>query len=58
MPTRDKNMLTVGIPERWEVHTTKSPIFGPNFFYSLLLYWFFLLLYIGNIATTKKFAQI
>jgi hypothetical protein len=28
--------LTVGIPERWEVHTTKNPIFGPNFFYSLL----------------------
>jgi hypothetical protein len=28
-------MLTVGIPERWEVHTRKNPIFGPNFFYSL-----------------------
>jgi hypothetical protein len=28
--------LTVGIPERWEVHTRKNPIFGPNFFYSLL----------------------
>jgi hypothetical protein len=31
-----KYTLTVGIPERWQVHTRKNPIFGPNFFYSLL----------------------
>jgi hypothetical protein len=24
--------LTVEIPEGWEVHTRKNPIFGPNFF--------------------------
>jgi hypothetical protein len=29
-------LLTVEIPEGWEVHTRKNPIFGPNFFYSLL----------------------
>jgi hypothetical protein len=28
--------LAVTIPEGWEVHTRKNPIFGPNFFYSLL----------------------
>jgi hypothetical protein len=29
-------ILTVVIPEKWEVHTTKNPIFGPNVFYSRL----------------------
>jgi hypothetical protein len=28
--------LTVGIPEGWELQFSENPIFGPNFFYSLL----------------------
>jgi hypothetical protein len=41
LPDKAKEMfrgqfLTVEIPEGWEVHTRKNPIFGPNFFYSLL----------------------
>jgi hypothetical protein len=32
----DGASLTVGIPEGWELQFSENPIFGPNFFYSLL----------------------
>jgi hypothetical protein len=30
------DLLTVEIPEGWELQFSENPIFGPNFFYSLL----------------------